>query len=97
MMVITQYSALLCMIAHVTGYKPGKLIHVIADAHIYDKHIPIVKELIKRETYPAPKVELNPDVKNFYDFKRTILSSKVKRSCLSQKITLFVWIDFIFN
>ncbi len=47
---------------------PGELVHVIADAHIYDRHVPLVEELIKRETYPAPKVTLNPDIKNFYDF-----------------------------
>ena len=56
------------MIAQVTGFKPGELVHVIADAHIYDKHIPIIKELIQRETYPAPKVTLNPEVKDFYKF-----------------------------
>ncbi|MBO4863371.1 MAG: thymidylate synthase [Eubacterium sp.] len=66
---VVQYAALLMMIAQATGFKPGELVHVIADAHIYDKHIPIIKELIKRETYPAPKVTLNPDVKDFYDFK----------------------------
>ena len=66
---VCQYAALLMMIAQVSGFKPGELVHVIADAHIYDKHIPIVKELIKRETYPAPTVELNPEIKNFYDFK----------------------------
>ena len=66
---VVQYSALLMMIAQVTGFKPGELVHVIADAHIYDRHIPIVKELIERPTYPAPKVTLNPDVKDFYDFK----------------------------
>ncbi len=66
---VVQYAALLMMIAQVTGFKPGELVHVIADAHIYDKHVPIIKELIKRETYPAPKVTLNPDVKDFYDFK----------------------------
>lgn len=65
---VVQYAALLMMIAQVTGFKPGELVHVIADAHIYDKHIPIVKELIKRETYPAPVVTLNPEVKDFYDF-----------------------------
>jgi thymidylate synthase len=48
---------------------PGILMHVIADAHIYDRHVPIIKELIKREQYPAPKVTLDPEVKNFYDFK----------------------------
>ncbi|MCR5215001.1 MAG: thymidylate synthase [Eubacterium sp.] len=65
---VVQYAALLMMIAQVTGFKPGELVHVIADAHIYDRHIPIIEELIKRETYPAPKVTLNPDVKDFYDF-----------------------------
>lgn len=65
---VCQYSALLMMIAQVTGFKPGELVHVIADAHIYDRHIPIVKELIERPVYPAPTVTLNPDVKNFYDF-----------------------------
>ena len=65
---VVQYAALVYMIAQVTGFKPGELVHVIADAHIYDRHIPLVKELIKRPTYPAPKVILNPDVKDFYDF-----------------------------
>ena len=65
---VVQYAALLMMIAQVTGFRPGELVHVIADAHIYDKHVPIIKELIKRETYPAPKVTLNPEVKDFYDF-----------------------------
>ena len=65
---VVQYAALLMMIAQVTGFEPGELVHVIADCHIYDKHVPIIKELIQRETYPAPKVTLNPDVKNFYDF-----------------------------
>ena len=66
---VVQYSALLMMIAQATGFKPGELVHVIADAHIYDRHIPIVKELIERPCYPAPKVTLNPEIKNFYDFK----------------------------
>ena len=65
---VVQYAALLMMIAQVTGFKPGELVHVIADAHIYDKHVPIIEELIKRETYPAPKVTLNPDVDDFYKF-----------------------------
>ena len=46
----------------------GELVHVIADAHIYDRHVDAVKELIARETYPAPKVSLNPEIKDFYDF-----------------------------
>ncbi len=65
---VCQYAVLVHMIAQVTGFKPGELVHVIADAHIYDRHIPIVKELIERETYPAPKFKMNPDVKDFYEF-----------------------------
>lgn len=65
---VVQYAALVYMIAQVTGFKPGELVHVIADAHIYDRHIPIVKELISRETYPAPKFTMNPDIKDFYQF-----------------------------
>ena len=67
---VVQYAVLVHMIAQVTGFKPGELVHVIADAHIYDRHIPIVKELIERETYPAPKFKMNPDVKDFYEFTR---------------------------
>lgn len=65
---VVQYAVLVHMIAQVTGFKPGELVHVIADAHIYDRHIPIVKKLIERETYPAPKFKMNPDVKDFYEF-----------------------------
>ena len=65
---VVQYAVLVHMIAQVTGFKPGELVHVIADAHIYDRHIPIVKELIERETYPAPKFKMNPDVNDFYEF-----------------------------
>lgn len=65
---IAQYAILLMMIAQVNGMVAGKLVHVIADAHIYDRHIPMIQELLKREEYPAPKVSLNPNVKNFYDF-----------------------------
>ena len=46
----------------------GELVHMIADAHIYDRHVPLIKELISRTPYPAPKFELNPDVKDFYEF-----------------------------
>ena len=65
---VVQYAVLVHMMAQVTGLKPGELVHVIADAHIYDKHIPIVKELIERPTYPAPKFWMNPEVKDFYEF-----------------------------
>ncbi len=65
---VAQYAILLMMLAKEANMVPGKLIHVIADAHIYDRHIPLIKELLDREEYPAPKVSLNPDVKNFYEF-----------------------------
>ena len=65
---VVQYSVLVHMLAQVCGLKPGELVHVIADAHIYDRHVPIVEELIERPHYPAPKFRLNPDVKDFYDF-----------------------------
>lgn len=65
---VVQYSVLLHMLAQVSGLKAGELVHVISDAHIYDRHVPLIKELIKREAYPAPKFKLNPEVKDFYDF-----------------------------
>ncbi len=65
---VVQYSVLVHMLAQVSGLVPGELVHVIADAHIYDRHVPLVKEMIKRPQYPAPKFTLNPDVRNFYDF-----------------------------
>ena len=65
---VVQYAVLTHMIAQVCDMEAGEFVHVIADAHIYDRHIPIIEELIQREPLPAPKFRLNPDVKNFYDF-----------------------------
>ena len=65
---VVQYALLVMMFAQVSGLKPGELVHVISDAHIYNKHVPIIEELITREQFPAPKVTLNPDIKDFYDF-----------------------------
>lgn len=65
---VCQYSILLMMVAQSCNMIPGELVHVIADAHIYDRHVDAIKELIQREEYPAPKVWLNPDVKDFYKF-----------------------------
>lgn len=65
---VCQYAILLMMVAQSVDMVPGELVHVIADAHIYDRHVDIVRELIKRPTYPAPTVRLNPDVKDFYSF-----------------------------
>ena len=56
------------MVAQTCGMIPGELLHVIADAHIYDRHVDIIKELIERECHPAPRVTLNPEVKDFYAF-----------------------------
>lgn len=64
---IAQYAILLMMLAQEVGMIPGQLIHVIADCHIYDRHIPMIKELLDREEYPAPKVYLKCKNKNFYD------------------------------
>ncbi len=65
---VVQYAVLTHMFAQVSGLEVGEFVHVIADAHIYDRHIPVVKELIKREQFPAPKLIINKDIKNFYDF-----------------------------
>ncbi len=65
---VCQYAILLMMVAQVNDMIPGELVHVIADAHIYDRHVDIVKELLTRPELPAPKVHLNPEIKNFYDF-----------------------------
>lgn len=65
---VAQYAVLLIMMAQVSGFKAGELVHLIADAHIYDRHIPIVREIINMPQYPAPKLIVDPDIKNFYDF-----------------------------
>ena len=84
---VAQYAALVMMIAQVTGFKPGEFVHVIADAHIYDRHIPIVEELIQREVHPAPKVELDPSITDFYQF--TPDSFKVTDYVRGEKIPRF--------
>ena len=66
---VVQYAVLLHMIAQVSGLEVGELVHVIADAHIYDRHIPIIKELIERPTFDAPIFHINPEIKDFYKFK----------------------------
>ena len=65
---VCQYAVLMHMLAQVCDMQVGEFVHVIADAHIYDRHIPLVEELIKREQHPAPKFWLNPEIKDFYDF-----------------------------
>ena len=65
---VCPYAVLMHMLAQVCDMRVGELVHVIADAHIYDRHVPIVKELIERPQYDAPKFWLNPDIKDFYQF-----------------------------
>ena len=65
---VVQYAVLLHMFAQVSGLEVGEFVHVISDAHIYDRHIPIVEEILKNPQYPAPTFKMNKDVKNFYDF-----------------------------
>ena len=65
---VMQYAALVHMLAQVSGLEAGELVHVIADAHIYDRHVPIVEEIISRKPFEAPRLVLDPGVTDFYDF-----------------------------
>ena len=67
---VVQYAALVLMFAQVSGLEPGELVHVIADCHIYDRHIPMVEEMIEKEPLPAPRVTLDPKVTDFYAFTK---------------------------
>ncbi len=67
---VCQYAVLLHMIAQCSDMKAGELVHMIADAHIYDRHVPLIEELISREPFPAPEFWLNPEIKDFYQFTR---------------------------
>ena len=71
---LVQYAVLVHMLAQVCDMNAGELVHVIADAHIYDRHIPVIKELIAREQYPAPIFHLNPEIRDFYKFTRNDVS-----------------------
>ena len=66
---VVQYAGLVHMLAQVSDLEAGELVHVIADAHIYDRHIPLVEEMLQRPSFPAPVFKMNPAVKNFYDFR----------------------------
>ena len=67
---VVQYSVLTLMMAQVSGLEPGELVHVIADAHIYDRHVPAIEEILSHEPKPAPRFRLDPAVKDFYAFTR---------------------------
>ncbi len=66
---VVQYSLLLLMMAQVSSLEPGELVHVIADAHIYDRHVPMIREMLRRPEFPAPEVSLNPEITDFYAFR----------------------------
>lgn len=84
---VAQYAALTMMFAQASGLKPGEFVHVIADCHIYDRHIPIVEELINRPVYDSPKVTLDPEITNFYDF--TPESFKIENYQHGDKVAKF--------
>ena len=67
---VVQYSVLVHMMAQVSGLQVGELVHVIADAHIYDRHVPIVERMLEREARPAPKFVMDETVTDFYAFTR---------------------------
>ena len=71
---VVQYSVLTMMLAQVTGFEPGEFIHVIADAHIYDRHVDAIKAIIENEPKAAPEFIIDPSVKDFYDFTRDSFS-----------------------
>ena len=71
---VVQYAVLTMMMAQVSGLVPGELVHVIADAHIYDRPVPVIEELIKNEPKPAPKFIIDPTVDDFYKFTRDSFS-----------------------
>lgn len=80
---VVQYAILLIMFAQVSGLKAGELVHVIADAHVYDRHVPIVEEIINMPKLAAPKLEVDASIKNFYDF--TVDSFKLKDYKFNEK------------
>ena len=67
---VVQYAVLVHMFAQVSGLVPGELVHVIADAHIYDRHVPIVERMLEQSPAPAPRFSLDPGVTDFYAFTR---------------------------
>ncbi len=84
---VVQYAVLLIMFAQVSNLKVGELVHVISDAHIYDRHVPIVEEIIKMPQYAAPKLEVDTSITNFYDF--TVDSFKlVDYECNTKKYSI---------
>ena len=71
---VVQYAVLVHMMAQVSGLEAGELVHVIADAHIYDRHVPIVERMLEKEPRPAPRFVMDPSVTDFYRFTRDSFS-----------------------
>ena len=71
---VVQYAVLVHMMAQVAGLQAGELVHVIADAHIYDRHVPIIEELLKKEPKAAPAFHIDPSITDFYQFSRDSFS-----------------------
>ena len=71
---VVQYAVLVHMLAQVSGLKPGQLVHVIADAHIYDRHVPIIEKLLEKDERPAPQLVMDKSVTDFYRFTRDSFS-----------------------
>ena len=71
---VCQYAVLVHMFARAAGLVPGELVHVIADAHIYDRHVPMVEKILSNPQYAAPQLSVDPDVSDFYAFTRDSFS-----------------------
>ena len=78
---VCQYAVLTHMFALVSGLSAGELVHVIADAHIYDRHVPLVEKMIKNEPKDPPKFMIDPEVSDFYDFTRDSFSLENYNCC----------------
>lgn len=88
---VCQYAVLVMLMAQVSGLRAGELVHVIADAHIYDRHVPIVEEIISRKPYNAPRVTINPEITDFYKFTADdIIAEDYQYHKLDQKIPVAI-------
>ncbi len=88
---VCQYAALVHMLAQVSGLEAGEFVHVIADAHIYDRHIPIIEELISREPYDAPDFVMDKSITDFYQFTKNSFSlENYKYHDFSEKIPVAI-------
>lgn len=88
---VTQYALLVHMLAQVSGLQAGELVHVIADAHIYDRHIPAVEKIIQNEPRPAPKLIIDTSVTDFYAFTRDSFNLEgYEYSEFSEKISVAI-------